>query len=141
MKDIKKVFIDTAPFIYYIEDNKLFSDKVGSYLSDCLIHEVTMITSVISYMEFCVLPERTKKLTVILKFREILLKLSIPLIEVDFSISEYASQLRAKYYFLKGLDALQLSIAIKNNCDAFLTNDKELLKIKEIKIVVLANIK
>ncbi len=141
MKDFKKIFIDTAPFIYFIEGNKSFSDKVEDFLSDCLIHEVPMITSVITYMEFCVLPERTKKTKIISNFKEVLSKLSIPLLKVDLSIAEYASKLRAKYSFLKGLDALQLSIAIKNNCDTFLTNDKELSKIKEIKILILENLK
>ncbi len=141
MKDSKKVFIDTAPFIYYIEDNKQFCDKVENILCDCLINEISMVTSVITYMEFSVIPERTKKIKIISNFKEILLKLSIPLIEIDLSIAGYAAKLRAKYSFLKGLDALQLSVAIKNNCDTFVTNDRELAKIKEIKIWGLGSLK
>ena len=141
MKEYKKVFIDTAPFIYFIENNKLYADKVEVFISDCIKHEISMITSVISYMEFCVIPERLKKPKVIESFVEILLKLSIPFIEVNLSAAQRASKLRAKYVFLKGLDALQLAIAIENNCDAFFTNDTKLAKVKEIKVIVIENIK
>ena len=140
MKGSKKVFIDTAPFIYYFEGNKAYSNKVENFISNCLINDTEMITSVITYMEFCVMPERTKKSKLINSFKEVLLKLAIPFIEVDLTIAELASKLRAKYTFLKGLDALQVAIALTYNCDTFLTNDIALLKIKEIKIVVVENI-
>ncbi len=40
-----------------------------------------------------------------------------------------AYELRAKYQFLKGMDAFQLAIAINENCDQFVTNDKKLEKV------------
>ncbi len=60
---------------------------------------------------------------------------------MDLAVAKRASKLRAKYTFLKGFDAIQIAIAIENNCDAFLTNDKQLKKIREIKIVVLEDLK
>ena len=35
------------------------------------------------------------------------------------------------------MDALQLASAITNNCDLFLTNDRQLRQIEEIKCVML----
>ena len=141
MTEYKKVFIDTAPFIYFFENNELFADKVEQFIGLCLLHETPMVTSVISYMEFSVMPERSKKIKLISSFNEVLLKLSIPFMEVNLSVAQRASKLRAKYIFLKGLDALQIAIAVENKCDAFLTNDKQLKKIKEVKIIVLDDLK
>ena len=47
-------------------------------------------------------------------------------------IANFAAQLRAKYFGLKSMDALQLASAIQNKCDIFLTNDKQLKQVTEI---------
>jgi len=47
--------------------------------------------------------------------------------------------LRAQYEFLKELDALQISACHFYKCDYFVTNDKALLQIKEIKNLLLVD--
>ncbi len=56
---------------------------------------------------------------------------------VSAGIAERAGRLRGQYVDLRTVDAIQLSAAIDIGADAFLTNDKKLKKIKEIKILVL----
>lgn len=67
---------------------------------------------------------------------------SLPNLEV-FPINWYTARLgarlRSKYQNLRIPDALQLACAILNECHVFLTNDKKLKKIKEIKVMVLAD--
>jgi predicted nucleic acid-binding protein len=54
-------------------------------------------------------------------------------------IGESAGILRGKYPNLKTVDAVQIATALDAKADAFLTNDKKLAGIKEIKIIVLSN--
>jgi len=53
-----KKFIDTAPFIYLIESHPDFADKVINLISESTINGDSLITSVITLMEFGVKPER-----------------------------------------------------------------------------------
>ncbi|MBI5236732.1 MAG: PIN domain-containing protein [Deltaproteobacteria bacterium] len=59
------------------------------------------------------------------------------LIEISEVIAERGGRLRGKYDWLKTMDAIQIAAAIVAGADAFLTNDKDLKKIKDIKILVL----
>ena len=136
-RESKTVFIDTAPFIYYIENHPQYAEKTEQYISENFFLDSGFITSVITYMEYCVVPERLGRKDLIQSFDELLLRFSMELKEITLPVAKTASKLRAKYKFLKGLDALQLAIAIENKCDEFLTNDKELIKIKELKIVLI----
>ena len=47
--------------------------------------------------------------------------------------------LRGRYPHLKTVDAVQIAAAVDAAADAFLTNDKNLAGIKEIKILVLSD--
>jgi predicted nucleic acid-binding protein len=55
------------------------------------------------------------------------------------SIGETAGVLRGKYPYLKTVDAVQIAAALDAEADVFLTNDKKLSGIKEIKILVLSD--
>lgn len=48
-----------------------------------------------------------------------------------------AAELRSKYTALRAADAFQLSVAIHNEAEIFLTADKKLKQIQEIDIFVL----
>ena len=135
-----KIFVDTAPFIYLIENNPTFGAKVKTFLIDSLKNGHSLETSVITLMEFGVKPAREGKLNVIIKFEELLEKLNIEITEVDKEVAQEAYKLRAKYEFLKGMDAMQLGAAIKNKCLNFLTNDKKLKKITEINITLISDL-
>lgn len=52
------------------------------------------------------------------------------------SIAETAAELRARYN-LRTPDALQIAVALENNCDAFLCNDNGLKRVTELKILIL----
>ncbi len=140
-KETKSVFLDTAPFIYYIENHPKYAGRVEKYIAENLFLDNRFVTSIITYMEYCVVPEREGRADLIGRFDELLLRLSVGLKEIYLPSAKTAYKLRAKYKFLKGLDALQMAIAIENNCDEFLTNDTNLLRVKELKIVLLDKIK
>ena len=135
-----KIFIDTAPFIYLIENHPIHSEKVKNYIANSISKGDQLVTSVVTLMEFGVKPAKENRQDVIDKFEELLNRLGIKIIEIDKNISTSGYQIRAKYEFLKGMDALQLASAIKNECNSFLTNDKKLEKVKEIKIILVKDL-
>ncbi len=140
MIEYNKAFIDTAVFIYFLEKNLEFGLKAKSFFNYSIKYNKVIKTSVITYLEFCVKPYRDNKPELIEVFKNMLSEADIELYSIGFIHSDLASKLRAKYNFLKNFDALQLAVAIRENCDLFLTNDKKLKQISEIQVFTLSEI-
>lgn len=132
-----KHYLDTAPFIYWIENHPVYAEKVESYLIDTRLEGDFLVTSVLSFAEYGVMPERIGRKDLIQSFEELLEDFNFEYLEISHSIARISFQLRAKYNFLKSMDALQLAAAIKSGCATFLTNDKRLMKISELKVILL----
>ncbi|MCP4399141.1 MAG: type II toxin-antitoxin system VapC family toxin [bacterium] len=133
----KRAFIDTALFIYLLEEQADFSDLTESFLNFCYANQVSLVTSIITHLEFCVKPYREQRLDVIDDYNSVIddadtFVTSLTLLECD-----RAARLRAKYTGLKSFDALQIALAIKEGCDLFACNDKRLKSIKDIEILTL----
>ena len=59
MTDYKKVFVDTAPFIYFIEkdvNNPQYHDKVKNFLMGGYENNKEFVTSVVTMEEYFVFP-------------------------------------------------------------------------------------
>jgi len=97
-----KIFVDTAPFIYLMENHPKFAGKIKKVITEAIVNGDTLVTSVVTYMEFGVKPERENRQEVIRKFDELLSKLNIRILVVDKEAGQKAYQMRAKYQFLKG---------------------------------------
>jgi len=61
-------------------------------------------------------------------------------VPLDPSIARKAGELRAHLNLLLD-DAFQLAASLVSGCDAFLTNDRALKKVKEINVLVLEEMK
>lgn len=59
--------------------------------------------------------------------------LNMKKIDINAEIAGLAGKLRGTYDFLKGLDSLQIAAAHFFDCDCFVTNDKSLVQVQEIK--------
>jgi len=132
-----KIFIDTAPFIYLIEDHPVFAVKVKQVITQAIVNNDPLVTSIITYMEFGVKPEKAHRQDLIRNLDELMERLNIDLLNADKEAAKQAYQLRAKYDFLRGMDALQVGIAMKEGCQLFITNDKKLKKIAEIPVRII----
>ena len=132
-----KIFVDTAPFIYLIENHPVYAGKVADLVATSLAEGNSFTTSVITILEFGVKPEKENRPEVIIKFEELLNELEIEIKEIDKGIAVKAYQLRAKYQFLKGLDAIQIASAVTTNCESFVTNDKKLKRVEEIAVMLI----
>jgi predicted nucleic acid-binding protein len=134
------IFLDTAPIIYLIENNQHYYSKVSRFLTDNILKEVYFSTSVLSIAEFGVKPKKSGKLDLINEMEQMLSALQIKIADITMEVANLASTLRANNQFLKGIDSLQLAAAIQLNCNLFLTNDKALKQISEIKVLTMDDI-
>jgi len=137
MTDFNKIFIDTSPFIYLLEDHETYGDLVANFIQNCTKNGVLFTTSVITYEEFCVKPYELGRTEVIKAFEQLLRELDIIPQEITLLVADTAAKLRSKYHGLRSMDALQISTAIHTQCDKFITNDKRLKQIQEIEVILI----
>lgn len=135
MTEYNRIFLDTSPIIYLLDEDVNFGEKVEHIFDEILENEKKMITSVITCTEYLSHSYRTNNTDKIDAFFEFLTDCDIPICSVDVEIAKKAAKIRAEYKDFKTMDALQLATACINKCDLFLTNDKQLKQFKEIKCV------
>ena len=58
------------------------------------------------------------------------------LVPIDSVVAERAAELRAQFT-LRTPDALQIASALSANCEAFLTNDRQLRRVNALRILML----
>lgn len=136
MTEYKKVFLDTTPIIYFLDEDVNYAEKVENIFSEILQHEKAMVTSVITCTEYLTYPYRINNTDKVNVFFEFLTDCDISIYSIDIEIAKKAAQIRAEYKDFKTMDCLQLATACVQNCDLFLTNDKQLRQFKEIKCVI-----
>lgn len=136
MTEFRSAFVDTSPFIYYIEKSELYFEKMKSWFSQCYELEKSLITSPITFEEYCIFHLRNQQFEYIHAFRSFIADMEIAVNFIDRDTAFLAAQLRAKYQGIKTMDALQLASAVQNKCDIFLTNDKQLRQVQEIKVLL-----
>ena len=129
-----KVFLDTAPIIYYLEENETYYPGMKVFLRGCYENGAIFQTSVATVEEYHVYPYRNNDISVIGRFRRFLDDFEIRVYEIDYYTALAAARLRAKYKGIKAMDALQLACAIQHNADIFLTNDRQLRQCEEINV-------
>lgn len=132
----ERIMFDTAPIIYYIEENKDFL-KIIEEIFTCNNSKNHFFSSVITVTEVLTKPIKNKRNDLVEKYTELILNSEdFTIYPIDAVIAEKAAELRAEFNF-RTPDAIQLAVGIENNATLFITNDKELEKIKEIKVLVL----
>lgn len=95
------------------------------------------MTSSITVEEYCVFPYSRNEINLIEKFYAFFQDMGIRIIEVAQKIADRAARIRAKYQSFRAMDALQLATARIQNCQLFLTNDKQLKQFQERTCMIL----
>ena len=135
---IRSVFIDTAPIIYYIEANPQYGPLVKDIVAAFQSGRLNAFTSVITLVEVLPKPVEAGNEALAKQFSEFLIAgKNITMMEITTGIAESAGNFRGRYSFLKTMDAIQIAASLEAEADAFITNDTKLKRISEIKIIVL----
>ena len=134
---VSALYLDAAPLVYYVEENPTYV-KVMDVVIDLIESKpIQAFSSVILIPEVLMLPRRLGKTELVKTYQAILLNSrAFQLKVVSLQIATRATDLRAQYN-LRTPDALHVATALETSCDAFLTNDLELKRVTEIKVLVL----
>lgn len=139
MTDIKKIFLDTAPIIYYLEKNKLYYSNMKKFWTT--YENSDYVTSVVTMTEYLTYPYRQRDINLVKAFHAFAEGMDIEIQSIDKHIAEKAAKIRAEYKFFKTIDALQLATACVAGCELFLTNDKQLKQFKEIECLTVEELR
>ena len=117
------VFVDTAPFIYFLEHNSEYHATMVLFFNHAYDHGIQMITSALTLTEICTKPYQLGKPTLAAKYREYFTNSELLVLrEVDGQIADEAARIRAKHK-LRTPDSIQLATANIVGADVILTND------------------
>jgi len=138
LRPYTKIFIDTAPLIYYIEDHPDYAEMMEDIVNLSLTSNVKLYSSVLTLTEVLVKPIQIKNNQIVQKFLDFFYKAeNIQLIDITKNIATEAGKLRGKYQSIKAFDAIQLASAIDKGINVLITNDLQLKSITEIKVLAL----
>lgn len=132
MTDFKRVYVDTSPIIYYLENSALYRDRIKRFFEMCLENSIEIVTSTITIEEYLVFPFASGRMELADNFKRFIAYMNIQVIEIDCEIAEQAAKLRGKFRHFKAMDSLQIAAAKVSKCDMFFTNDKQLRQEKEL---------
>lgn len=138
LSQIDTIFIDTAPIIYYIEANPEFGPLTKEVVVAFQSGTLTAFASVLTLVEVLPKPIEAGQEDLARRFSNFLRHgKNLSLIGISEGTAEKAGRLRGRYPSLRALDAIQIATALEVKANAFLTNDKRLKQITDIKIIVL----
>ena len=137
LKKVKHIAIDTAPLIYFIEENPIYISIVEPMFLEISRGNLHAFTSQITLIEVLIRPLEENNNRLIKKYTDILCDSeNLFLSDIDKEIAMESARLRAAHN-LKIPDAIQLATGLINGAEAFITNDISFKKISQIKVIVL----
>jgi predicted nucleic acid-binding protein len=130
------VGLDTAPLIYYIEENPTYLDVIVPFFECIADGRFRVVTSTVTLLEVLVQPMRCGNNYVADEYRDILLNSQISVVSLTADIASQAAKLRATHG-IRTPDAIQLATAINEGASTFVTNDFGLSSVMSIDVIVL----
>ena len=135
----KIIGLDTAPFIYYIEDVARYADLLDPVFSLLENHALRAVTSTITFAEILTKPFADKNFSLADEIKFTLKSFSsLSIASIDEKLGEAAALIRARHT-IRLPDALQIAAAIQGEASLFLTNDKRVKKVDALEVVVLSD--
>ncbi len=138
LQGVTRLFLDTAPIIYYVEQNPQYLASVRLVFQQISNDLLIAVASPITLAECLVRPYILGESEVQQNFIELITNTNnieyVPITAQNVALE--AAQMRAKYN-LKLPDAFQIAVALAANCDAFFTNDAIFKRVTEIRVLVL----
>ncbi|MDO8677351.1 MAG: PIN domain-containing protein [Acidobacteriota bacterium] len=132
------VGIDTALFIYLIEEDPRFLATIDPLFADAERGKRDLVTSALTLLEVLVVPYRSGNGGLASRYEALLLgSRGIRVSDITNDQLRAASQLRAATG-VKTPDALQLAAALSAGCSTFVTNDRRLPDIPGLRVLQLS---
>lgn len=131
------VGLDTAIFIYFIEEDPRFLEIVKPVFEAIDRGVLQGVTSSLTLLEVLVVPYRTGDFSLAERYEAFLTRSrGLRLVDLDRSLLRTAAQLRATSR-LKAPDAIQVAAALAARCSIFVTNDRKIPAVPGLEILKL----
>ena len=134
-----KLFLDACTIIYLIESQEILGQKTRLFVEQYLQNNNHLAISRLSFLECRILPLKTKDSNLLECYNKFFRLPNLQIVELTPDVINLATDLRVAYSnALRTPDALQLACALSANASTFLTGDKKLSVIQEIKIALIS---
>jgi predicted nucleic acid-binding protein len=131
------VGLDTAVFIYFIEEHAEFLALVEPLLAGVDGGRWSAVTSGLTLLETLVVPYRSGDVSLAERYEAVLSRSrGLRLVDLDRPLLRAAAHLRATLS-VKTPDAIQLAAALGASCTSFVTNDRDLPLVPGLRILQL----
>jgi len=121
------VAMDTALFIYLIEEHPRFLAPVRALFARADTGEIEIVTSALTLLEVLVVPLRSNDQRLAAQYDALLTRSrGVRLVDLSRDQLRTAARLRAQHGALRTPDALQLAAAISTGCESFVTNERRM---------------
>lgn len=133
------VAVDTAVFIYFIEEEPRFLPCILPLFTQADQGKRILTTSALTLLEVLVVPYRAGNHLLAERYEQLLTgSRGIRLVELTRDQLRGAAQLRAATG-VKTPDALQLAAALGAGCSTFVTNDRRLPSVPGLRVIQLSS--
>ena len=129
--------VDSMVFIYHIEGHASYIALTRILFQRIQSGKNKAVSSMLSLTEVLTGSYRKGREDLTLLYRGLLKEYpNLTLWPLDQETAERAASLRARYE-ISTPDAIQIATALQNGATAFLTNDKQLVRVKELDVLLL----
>jgi predicted nucleic acid-binding protein len=138
---VTRLFLDTAPVIYYVEQNPDYTLLVDQVFLAIDEGSLEGVASSITLAEALVRPIRLGLVDLQQAFHHIIVQSErTTFVTVGAEEARQAALIRATYN-LSLTDSIQIACALATGCEAFLTNDAALRRVTEIRTVLVTDLR
>jgi len=128
--------LDTCIFIYHFEAHPRYLPCTQALLEGIQAGRWRGVTSVVTVMEMTVRPWQLQRPAVAREYEALLANFpQLALVDVTRETARRAARLRAAYN-VRSADALQVAAALLHGATAFVSNDRELARLRKLVDVV-----
>ena len=133
-----RIGLDTCVLIYHIEHHPVYFPLTEPLLADIESGHLVAVASILALMEITVRPWQLQRSDIVQDYEEILTHFpNLTLVDVTRGIAGQAAYLRAQYH-LQPAHALHVATALAHGATAFVTNDRQLMQLREkVQIILL----
>lgn len=137
LSGVTSIGVDTPAIIYFIEAHPLHDPIVTAIFNDIASGRLTGVTSAITITEVLAQPFLQGNAQLQQLYLDLLLLSdNFEVVPIDTVVAERAADFRARYG-LRTPDALQIAAVLNADCEAFVTNDKTLRRVTELRILII----
>lgn len=127
-----RVFVDSAPFIYLLEDHPVFAPRFLGLFEAAAAGQLHILLSTITVAEVLTGPHKAGRAALAKRYETALCEYEV--LNVSVSVAALAAQIGCQYR-LRLPDALQLAAALEGGAHAFVTHDRDFAAVDAIAVL------